>query len=88
MVRGVSRQIIEVNETQSAYFERALFFVHPQYSDAQRDLLEKEARRMLRTMGVPTRAQKRARRYYLWVRMAGCAVLGALAALAIAALVC
>ncbi len=30
MLRGVQRQIIEINQPQSHYFEKVLLFVHPQ----------------------------------------------------------
>ena len=35
MIRGINRQIIEVSDTDSDYFERALFFVSPDYCDAE-----------------------------------------------------
>ena len=40
MIRGINRQIIEVNDTENDYFERALFFVSPDYCDAERAVLE------------------------------------------------
>ena len=48
LIRGISRQIIEVQKLGNEYFERALFFVNPVFSDAERSVLEKEARRILR----------------------------------------
>ena len=30
VIRGISRQIIEIHKTQNDYFERALFFVNPE----------------------------------------------------------
>lgn len=53
MVRGVNRQIIEVNQTGSRYFERALLFVKPEYSELSRDKLENEADRFLLRVGQP-----------------------------------
>ncbi len=32
MIKGVNRQVVEVNETDCDYFERILFFVKPEYS--------------------------------------------------------
>ncbi len=32
MVKGVNRQVVEVSQTQSEYFERILFFVKPEYA--------------------------------------------------------
>ncbi|MBQ9082440.1 MAG: hypothetical protein IJY28_02950 [Clostridia bacterium] len=76
MIRGVSRQIIEVKKTQNPYFERALFFVSPSFSDAERAAIEREAQRMLQELGEPTGSARRRRRWYLAVRMAGAAVGG------------
>ena len=36
MVRGVSRQIIEVPDTGNIYYEKAYLVVKPEFSDAQR----------------------------------------------------
>ena len=77
MIRGISRQIIEVQKFQNDYFERALFFVNPAFSDAERSVLEKEARRVLREMGGPGRTACRRKRGYLLLRMAAAALVGA-----------
>lgn len=31
MIKGVNRQVVEVRETGCDYFERIIFFVHPEY---------------------------------------------------------
>ena len=59
MIKGVNRQIIEVTETGSMYYERALLVVRPEYASAQGALLEREARRMLRSMKAPSSIKKR-----------------------------
>ena len=74
MIRGISRQIIEIHKTQNDYFERALFFVNPAFSDAERTVLEKEARR---EMGGPGKSAYRRKRGYLLLRMAVSALAGA-----------
>lgn len=43
MVKGVNRQIIEINDTGSKYFERILLFVTPAASQVNTRRLEKEA---------------------------------------------
>ena len=77
VIRGISRHIIEIHKTQNDYFERALFFVNPAFSDAERTVLEKEARRMLREMGGPGKSAYRRKRGYLLLRMAVSALAGA-----------
>lgn len=32
MVKGVNRQVLEIHETGCDYFEKAIFFVKPEYS--------------------------------------------------------
>ena len=42
MIKGVNRQVLEVHETGTKYFEKALFFVKPEYSTlSERRLNEK-----------------------------------------------
>ena len=77
MIRGINRQIIEVNDTENDYFERALFFVSPDYCDAERAVLEHEARRTLKHLGEPTGVRRRRKRLWLWVRLGLAAVFGA-----------
>ena len=36
MVRGISRQIIEVPDTGNIYYEKAYLVVKPEFSNAQR----------------------------------------------------
>jgi len=47
MIKGVNRQIIEVRETDSRYFERALLFVDPTCRKETEESLKKEADRIL-----------------------------------------
>ena len=53
MIRGVNKQIIEVSETNSRYFERALLFVRPEFIAADHDRLCAEAKRYISAMGQP-----------------------------------
>jgi hypothetical protein len=77
MIRGVSRQIIEVQETGSAYYEKAYLIVNPEFSGAERQLLEREARKVIKSMGAPS-GMKKARRVWHWVwRLGASAAIGA-----------
>lgn len=58
MIRGVSRQIIEVQETGNAYYEKAYLIVNPEFSGVERQLLEREARKVLKNMGAPSGMKK------------------------------
>ena len=44
MIRGVNKQIIEVNEIENAPFYRAILFVRPESGDVPDDELEELAR--------------------------------------------
>ena len=79
MIKGISRQIIEVQETGTAYYERAYFVVKPEYDSAQRQALEKEALKILRTIDAPSGMKKRGKILFKKILWLCCAAsLGAL----------
>lgn len=47
MLRGVNRMTVEINSTDSPYFERAICFVRPQYAQTERLDLHRAARRLV-----------------------------------------
>ena len=47
MLRGTNRSIIEINETENQYFEKALLFVKPEYINLSPERLNREALRMI-----------------------------------------
>ena len=55
MIRGVHRQIIELNQTESPCFERALLFVAPACAAYSDDRLRQEAVRFVGRLGNPPR---------------------------------
>lgn len=77
MIKGVNRSIIEVLETGSTYYERALLVIKPEYASAQRDVLEKEAKKILSEMGAPSSLKHKGSRLKLIVSLATSAILGA-----------
>ena len=52
MIKGINRSIIEVLDTGSVYYERALLVIKPEYASAQRELLEQEAKKLHRLNAV------------------------------------
>lgn len=50
MIKGISHQIIEVTDTQNRYYERALLILRPEYASVSREILEKEAKKLLTKM--------------------------------------
>lgn len=54
MVKGINRQVLELSETGSRYFEKALFFVKPEYSRESESVLRQSAIRAVNDgVGVP-----------------------------------
>lgn len=50
LLRGVNRQIIEINETDDIYFERAVLYVRPEYADGQTAELQESAHDFLKKL--------------------------------------
>ncbi len=54
MLKGVNRQVVEVNQTDSVYFEKILFFVKPEYYGlGEAKLREKANAAMQNTVKLP-----------------------------------
>ena len=47
MLRGTNKSIIEINETENRYFEKALLFVKPEFVNLSPERLNREAKKML-----------------------------------------
>lgn len=77
MIKGINRHVIEVTETESAYYERALLVVKPEYASVERELLEKEAKRVLKDLGAPSCLKKPKRVLYWAARLMPAAAVGA-----------
>ena len=76
MVRGINRQVIEVTETNNLYYEKALLVIRTEYTGAQRSVLEKEARHMLKNMKPPSAIKVRSKVFYWGLRLGVSAVIG------------
>ena len=48
MIKGVNKQVVDVTEPDSAYFERVLFFVKPEFSGLGEGALRHKASLLLR----------------------------------------
>lgn len=80
MVKGVNRQVLEILDPGCEYFEKALFFVKPEYSGENESKLKGSALKSIRkSAGVPkTRKQKMKSRLFFLVEMAASAGVGAI----------
>jgi hypothetical protein len=50
MIKGVSRKVVEINNPDSIYFEKAIFYLKPHMSDIPAKLLAKEAENYMFTL--------------------------------------
>ncbi len=76
MIKGINRTIIEVTETENTYYERALLVLRPEYAAVQRELLEREAKKMLNNMNAPSAIKRWHSVFYWFVRLGAAAVSG------------
>ncbi len=53
MIKGVNKQVLEINETQNGFFEKAIFFVKPEYSGMGEGRLRESARKEIESTGKP-----------------------------------
>lgn len=57
MIKGISHQIIEVTDTENRYYERALLVLRPEFASISREILEREAKKMLKNMDTHSSAK-------------------------------
>lgn len=55
MLKGVNKQVLEINETQNSFFEKAIFFVKPEYSGMSEGKLRESAKTEIEAAGIPPR---------------------------------
>lgn len=58
MIKGVSKQVLEVTNPENPYFEKIVFFVKPQYENKERNELEREARALVQKAKKPPKTRR------------------------------
>ena len=78
MIKGVNKQVLEINETQNGFFEKAIFFVKPEYSGMGEGRLRESAKKEIENTGKPPVKEYRYKneRIKYAVKMMGAFVLG------------
>ena len=56
LLRGVNKQIIEINETDDMYFEKAVLYVRPEYADGKAAELSESAHDFLKKLNMSENA--------------------------------
>ena len=59
MIKGIKKQMIEVNDIDHPYYERAFLIVKPEYSYFKKRILTKEAKKIVNGFSVPWGEVKR-----------------------------
>ncbi len=78
MIKGINKYVIEVSETSNRYYDKALLFIKPEYADIQKDLLEKEAKKLIRNMDTPSVIKQHKKFMYWGLRMGISVLIGAM----------
>ncbi len=77
MIKGVNRQVIEISDPNSIYYERAWLVVRPEYVKIQQSILDKEAKNLMKDVSRPSCMGVK-RNFGFWaVRLGASAILGA-----------
>lgn len=77
MIKGVNRQMVEVNQTESEYFERILFIVKPEYAGMHEAKLREQASRIANSAGAPPVTKKKKFGFASAAKMTAAAGMGA-----------
>lgn len=64
MIKGVNKQILEVTNTDSPYFERIIYFVRPESQSLGEQKLHSEAVKLANTKVKPPRQRKSPRQFF------------------------
>ena len=83
MLKGVNRQVVEVSEPDSAYFEKVLFFVKPDCAYVSEKKLKGKADEMIAGAGDPPRQREHSvkkGKAVQWLKLLLAAAAGAAAA--------
>lgn len=77
MIKGINHQMIELSETDNKYYERAFLIVRPEYAQVHRNVLEKEAKKMLKDVCATSVMKKKAIIFKTAVQMVIGGIVGA-----------
>lgn len=62
MIKGVNKRIIEINNPDSIYFEKAIFYLRPNVRELPAAVTEKEIDRFVSQLGLEYYGEKKSRR--------------------------
>ena len=59
MIKGINHQVIEIADTDNRYYERAFLVLRPEYASISREILEKEAKKLIKTLDTVSSAKNK-----------------------------
>ena len=77
MIKGVNRQVVEVNETQCKYFEKIMFFVKPEYASISEGKIRERAGMIADSSTLPPPTKLKRNRYFDVIKLIFSALCGA-----------
>ena len=83
MLKGVNRQVVEISQPESAYFEKVIFFVRPEFSGISEAKIRSSADELIKNASPPPRERdsvKRREKLRFYVKFSLAALSGAAAA--------
>ncbi len=57
MIKGVNKQVVEISETGNEFFEKAIFFVRPEYSGLGEGKLKEKAQSAIDRTATPPKGK-------------------------------
>ena len=64
MIKGINKQILEVTNTESPYFEKIIFFVRENSSQISESKLQEEAQKLSQKIKKPPREKRSAKKMF------------------------
>lgn len=65
MIKGVNKKIIEINNPESIYFEKAVFYLRPEVMELPQQVAEEEIERYISRLGISSQKRKSRNRYLI-----------------------
>ena len=73
MIKGVNKKIIEINNLESIYFEKAVFYLRPEVMELPQQVAEEEIERYISRLGISSHRRKsKTKKHYSLITRRNC----------------
>ena len=83
IIRGINKQVIEINDTQNEFFEKVILFVRPNYNEEKQKKIKNEAEKLIKSYCEPKYTFKKTLWYVTAGKFVSIGICGALLAVLI-----